>query len=320
MDSDVYARAGGGRSSGSRGFSSGRSYNRITPPSSPHINQPVKPQTPYGAQPNQPVQTPSFGRSLLYGIGGGLIGSAIGSMLFGNRGYAGNQGWGGGGFGDILIILVIVIAGGIYFIVKRYREHKQEMQVAGMAGPSYGQQYTYPAYSEPTPEQTMSDIDYENHVTFGLRHIKELDPTFDENRFKEQAEDMFFKIQSAWTRRDLTSIQNIVSPQLLKSFKEEIDEYIEKGWVNRLENIAIRQVEIVDAAQSHGEEYITVKFLASLLDYKVDEKTNQVISGSTSEPVKFHEYWTFQRNVGEKNWVLGGITQESDYYNKDYLQ
>jgi len=57
----------------------------------------------------------------------------------------------------------------------------------------------------------------------------------------------------------------------------------------------------------------TVKFLASLLDYTVDETNNQVISGSSMDPVKFLEYWTFQRKTGERSWVLGGITQEGDY-------
>ncbi|MCX8023246.1 MAG: hypothetical protein N2745_10795, partial [Syntrophorhabdaceae bacterium] len=145
LDADLYARAGGGRSSGSRGFSSGGSINRATPPPSPRTYQPAQPQAPKMTQPTPPAQTPSFGRSLLYGIGGGLIGGAIGSMLFGNRGYAGTQGWGGGGFGfgDILIILLII--GIIYFIVKRYRARKQEMEavsLAGASGASYGQPYT----------------------------------------------------------------------------------------------------------------------------------------------------------------------------------
>ena len=82
--------------------------------------------------------------------------------------------------------------------------------------------------------------------------------------------------------------------------------------INRLENIAVREVEIVQAGQNRGEEFITVKFYANLLDYIVDDKNGQIISGSTSDPVKFLEYWTFSRNVGEKNWVLAGITQENN--------
>ena len=72
-------------------------------------------------------------------------------------------------------------------------------------------------------------------------------------------------------------------------------------------------MDIVDAVQDQGEEYITVKFLANLLDYTVDDTTNNVVSGSTSDPVKFLEYWTWTRRVGERNWMLAGITQERDY-------
>lgn len=74
-----------------------------------------------------------------------------------------------------------------------------------------------------------------------------------------------------------------------------------------------RKVTIIGAGQNLGEEFITVKFLASLLDYLVDEGSGQILSGSSTDPVKFLEYWTFSRNVGGKNWVLNGITQEGDY-------
>ncbi len=83
---------------------------------------------------------------------------------------------------------------------------------------------------------------------------------------------------------------------------------------NHLENIAVRQLKIVDAVQDQGEEYITIKFLASLLDYDVNVTTGSVITGSSTDPVKFPEYWTFTRKVGERNWALAVITQERDYH------
>jgi predicted lipid-binding transport protein (Tim44 family) len=44
----------------------------------------------------------------------------------------------------------------------------------------------------------------------------------------------------------------------------------------------------------------------------VNETDGHIFSGSLNDPVKFLEYWTFSRNVGEKNWILAGITQEGD--------
>jgi predicted lipid-binding transport protein (Tim44 family) len=311
MESLAFARAGGGRSSGSRGFSSGSSYQRSTPSQPSGTYQQRQQTRPQGSPVQQPA--PSFGRSLLYGIGGGLLGGMVGSMLFGGRGYAGGGGgWGGGGgfgFGDLIIILIIV--GIIYFVVKRYRARKQEMLMS-TAGAGYASSPSY-GYNEAAPEQTYEPTIPGDTVSQGLRYIKEMDPSFDEKSFKELVEDMFFKIQGAWTKRDINVVKDLLAPQMLNTFQNDVDTYIANKQFNRLENIAVRQVEIVDAAQDQGEEYITIKFLASLLDYTTDETGNRLISGSSTDPVKFLEYWTFTRKIGNRNWILAGITQERDY-------
>jgi predicted lipid-binding transport protein (Tim44 family) len=249
-----------------------------------------------------------MGRSFLSGLGGGLLGGMIGSMLFG--GMAGARGWGGTGgfgFGDIIIILIILAI--VFFVIKRFRMRKtMEMSSTGAAyAPS-----TY-SYNEPATDPSYEPSPRDGAIARGLRHISDMDSTFNEASFKEKAEDSFFKIQSAWTKRDLSSVKNMLSQQIQNTFQDDINRHIANKQLNRLENIAVRQVEIVDAVQDQGEEYITVKFLASLLDYVVDETNGKTISGSTSDPVKFLEYWTFTRKIGERNWLLAGITQEGDY-------
>lgn len=303
MESLAHARAGGGRSSGSRGFTSGsgsRSSQGTTttrPAQQPGMTQPT---------PAQPT-SPGMGRSFLSGLGGGLLGGMIGSMLFGGRAGAAGGGSGGFGFGDLIIILIIL--GIVFFVIKRFRARKaMEMSSTGAAyAPS-----SY-SYNEPAKDTYYEPSSRGGSITQGLVHISEMDPAFNEAGFKESIEDNFFKIQSAWTKRDLGNVRNLLTPQMFNTFQDDVSRFIANKQFNRLENIAVRQVDIVDAVQDQGEEYITVKFLASLLDYVVDETTGQTASGSTSEPVKFLEYWTFNRKVGEKNWLLAGITQEGDY-------
>ena len=308
MESIVFARAGGGRTSGS----GSRTYQRTTPTQTPSSTQQRTQQPTTQATPPIQQPQPSFGKSLLYGIGGGLMGGMIGSMLFGGHGNAaGGGGWGGGGFGFGDIIILLVIAGIAYFIYKKYRARKAEEMQMSAAGAGYSPSY---GYSEPAPEPAYEPAPQQgDSVSQGLRHIAEMDPSFDDNKFKELAEDNFFKIQSGWTKRDLSSIRNLLTPQMLNTFQTDINNYIANKQINRLENIAMRQVEIVDAVQDQGEEYITVKFLANILDYTVDETNSQLISGSSSDPVKFLEYWTFTRKIGDRSWILAGITQEADY-------
>jgi predicted lipid-binding transport protein (Tim44 family) len=306
LESEVFARAGGGRSSGSRGYSSGGSSQR-SPGAAP------APQQREYQQPRQQPQTPpaSAGRSFLSGMAGGLVGGLLGGMLFRSLGFAGGSEAGGGGFGfgDILIILIIL--GVIYFLVKWFRS-RQTMQMnaagAGSLPYSFPLPSSAPTYVPPVPEERIEEPKGE-----GLRNIKAMDPYFSEGSFKDLAEDNFFKIQSAWTKRDIRGVSHLLNPEMLNTFQKDVDKLLSEKRMNRLENIAVREVEIVEAGQDRGEEFITVKFYANLLDYVVDEINNQIVSGSSTDPVKFMEYWTFSRNVGEKHWVLAGITQEEDF-------
>jgi len=306
LETAADARAGGGRSSGSRGFSSGTrssgsgsTYNRSTPSQGTNPAQ----------QPTAPQQT-SPGRSFLYGLGGGLAGSMLGSLLFGRSGYGGMGGGGGGfGFGDIIILLII--AGILYWVYKRYKA-KKAMQMSSSSATGYS---SYSSNEQPAYDYGNTGYGAQpagDPVGEGLRHIASTDPSFNENAFCEIAEDLFFKIQGGWTRRDLTPISDLLTPQMRETLQADIDRYLADKKINRLENIAVRNVEIVDAVQDQGEEYLTVRYTASLLDFETDE-SGKLISGSSTDPVKFLEYWTYTRKVGDRSWRLAGITQERDY-------
>jgi len=298
MDSEVFARGGGGRSSGSSG--SGKSYSRPSPP-------PSQPQAP--PQQAQPAAPPAgAGRSFFSGMAGGIMGGMLGGMLFRSLGFADSgTGEGGFGFGDLLLIMVIL--GIIYFLVKRFRSRNtMQMSTAGAGSYSYPAPTPIPVYAPPALEAGTEETKLD-----GLRHIREMDSSFSEKSFKDLSEDIFFKIQGAWTKRDLSNVRNLLSPNMLSVFQQDVNRMLAEKRINRLENIAVREVKIVDAGQERGEEFITARFYANLLDYTTDEKSAQVISGSTSDPVKFVEYWTFSRNVGEKNWVLAGIAQENGH-------
>ena len=71
----------------------------------------------------------------------------------------------------------------------------------------------------------------------------------------------------------------------------------------------MRKVEISEAWQETGKDYVTVFFTANLLDYTVDDKTGQVVEGDKLNPVKFQEFWTFCRDVGGSRWQLSAINQ-----------
>jgi predicted lipid-binding transport protein (Tim44 family) len=143
----------------------------------------------------------------------------------------------------------------------------------------------------------------------GIANVRQMDAGFDPARFSDTASDIFFKVQAAWMNRDMREAVAVITPEMSDILQKDCDRLRGQGRVNRLENIAVRSVDVTEAWQESGQDYVTVHFLANLLDYTVDERSGQVVEGNRSEPVKFEEFWTFVRPVGPNPWRLTAIQQ-----------
>ncbi len=286
---DAWARAGGRSSGGSRGsrsFSSPVSPLRPTQPSTP----------PSSFQQPQP-QRSGWGGGLMGGLAGFALGGLLGSMLFGH-------GMGGG----IGLIEILLIAGGAFLIYRLMRSR----QAAPVPAPSYGRG-SGGGQPQGRPEPKMSQAQAvdtgPSDLDRGLSHIRQMDSGFDPARFTDTASDLFFRVQAAWMARDMSQASASITPEMADILQKDCDRFRGQGRINRLENIAVRSVTVTEAWQETGRDYVTVHFLASLLDYTVDERSGQVVEGSRTEPVKFEEFWTFVRPVGPNVWRLSAIQQ-----------
>jgi predicted lipid-binding transport protein (Tim44 family) len=119
---------------------------------------------------------------------------------------------------------------------------------------------------------------------------------------------MIYKIQGAWNKQDVNTLRGLCGGELMKSWEEEIGQLKARGQKNRMDNIALRDSDITEVWTENGEDFITVKLHANLLDYTVDDK-GAVVSGSDANSVEFEEYWTFTRPVGPNAWKLTAVQQ-----------
>lgn len=303
------ARAGGGRSFGSRGS---RSYSRpVMPPSQMPSRQyapsrPVTPMTPPYQQPAGGGLFRNFGGSFLGSMAGGMLGGMLFRSLGFGGGYGGGYG-GGGGIGLFEILLLVGIGYVIYRFVKKNRndrgDYGQQGNVINMN--DYQNQGSPQGYQQPQSYEPERD-----ELEEGLSHISQVDPSFDERRFNDNVMDIFFKIQGGWMNRDLSGVSNLLTDEMRGIMQSDLDTLIREKRVNRLENIAVRSVEISEAWQESGKDFITAMIYANLLDYTTDDTTGAVVAGSKTEPVKFEEYWTFTRSVGNNPWKLAAINQK----------
>jgi predicted lipid-binding transport protein (Tim44 family) len=250
----------------------------------------------------QPAPAGGFMR----GLAGGIVGGLLGGMLFRSLGFAGGMGEGfGGGFGLMDLLLLGGIAYLIFWFVRRNRAAREAHATAyssQMSADPYGGGTSTATLDAPAPS-------WQHDRDRGLGHVRQMDPGFDEAAFREFCTDRFFQIQAAWMRRDGDKLRPLLTEEMQAIFAKHIDAAKAKRQINKLENITVRSVELTEVWQEQGQDYVTVRILANLLDYTVDETTGKVTDGSDSVPVKFEEFWTWVRPIGRNDWRLSAINQ-----------
>ncbi len=279
---------------GGRSFSGSRTFQR---PSAPLRSAPGSGYTTFNRR-------PFGGSSFMRGLGGGLLGGMLGGMLFGRPAYGGMGGIGGSGIG---LIEILLFGGLAWFLFKRFVRPSGPPRASGDRFDRAGGWNVEDLTGRIAGSQAMPDIAPASSAAGGLEAVQRSDPHFDPDLFREGAQDIFFKIQAAWMRRDLSPVESLVGTDLAAQYRRQMDELKAQGRINRLENIAVRSVEIVDGGLDQGHAWVTVEFNANLLDYTVDEKTGAVIEGDPTQPVKFQERWTFAAPQGTSAWKLEEI-------------
>ncbi len=324
------ARFGGGSSFGSRGsrsvaprssnsyggsnsYHSGASRPSNTAPSYPNT-PPVSPAPGFGA--------PAFGGGggFMRGMVGGMAGGFLGSMLFRSMGYgAYGSSMGGGGGGGIGLLEILLIGGLLFFVFRFVMARAATSGGPGLGYPQQPQNDDRQQFSSgrpdlrvvesSTPRMDSGPMDEQTVVDA----IRRYDGAFDMARFKDSRVDDFFRIQAAWAQRDLTQIRPLVATEIAASLEKELGGLKQSGRINHIENVAVRETQIMEAWQEMGKEFVTLRFYANLLDYTVEESSGAVVEGDKNQPKKFEEFWTYVREVGRPDspWLLTAIEQQS---------
>jgi predicted lipid-binding transport protein (Tim44 family) len=243
--------------------------------------------------PQQPAPRRGIFGGLMGGLTGFALGGLIGSMLFGGMG----QGFGGG----LGLLELLLIGGAIFFVFRMLRGRSETPAYAGAGTYGSGQGWSTGGggvVMETPPSQ--SDLDR------GIGHIRGMDASFDPTAFAEWAKATFVDVQAGIVKRDLTAVRDRLTPQEFARLLAQCDELGGARRTNRIERVQIGRAEVSEAWQENGQDWVTVDFTVSLVDYTVDDATGAVVEGATT-PVDIQEYWTFTRPVGPKPWRLSAI-------------
>lgn len=272
----------------------------------------------------------SFAKGFLGGMAGGMLGSMLFRGTPSASGIVGGAGdWGasrsGGGIG---ILEILVLGGLIYLVYRLFSKSQQKTETQfdsfrrdpdmgsssrdlsqGSSGAYSSGAHSGGAYSGSYGGATPAPFGSPSQPGSFASQFEE-NPVFDSEEFKEERMDDFMRIQAAWNHRDLSGVSGLIDLDLKRQFDEDLSKLKSAGRINKVENIAIRNCDLVESWQEDGREYVCLRFKANVTDTVLDEKTGQILEGDPLRPVKFEEDWTFSRPLSDrmgKNWKLAAI-------------
>lgn len=306
LASEADARAGGGKSYGSRGtrsynYDGGRPLERsIVPPST---TRPSPSAQPYGTpgQTARPLPQAGNSRPFLSGLAGGLLGVGLASMLFGS-------GFGGTAMGGMFgLLLQLMLIGGLVWLVLRVLRGRR----AAMAGPMEG-----PAVANQPMARGRFDLGAGRAGGSGLgigRRAPDREDTVplelkdaDFNEFSG----LLVRVQEAWSAGDLNALRVIATPEMVQYLGEDLAEHASRGVANRVERTRFLEGQSIESWSEQDRDYATVRMRWSAFDYMVRiDQPDVVIEGDRNQISEAEEVWTFMRQRPNGRWLLSAIQQ-----------
>jgi hypothetical protein len=129
-----------------------------------------------------------------------------------------------------------------------------------------------------------------------LRKLAEKDPAFQWAAFEARVRTIYEEFAAGWVARDPLRCRPFLSDNLFQSQCYWIDLYKASHVINRNDGAAVAGVELASVTTDAHFDAITVRVYASGLDYHVTED-GKVLSGSTTVPRRYTEYWTLIRGA-----------------------
>lgn len=131
-----------------------------------------------------------------------------------------------------------------------------------------------------------------------MARLQQKDPAFNEQSFKDYAQNAFYKVQEAWESQNLQVGRPYMSDPLMQRYATQISDIQSRGEKNILENMVLGHMNITNIRTDNAFDYITLQMDASAADYTID-RNGKFMRGSKT-PQHFTEYWTFLRKVTAK--------------------
>jgi predicted lipid-binding transport protein (Tim44 family) len=231
----------------------------------------------------------------------------------GGGGFGGGEGGGGRGVGIYILFQLlfrIALLGhgiGALFLIAAF----VIIFVLRRGGPS-AQRFWAARQSQGRAARKHS-AQRERRVELAAAEASEDNPAFAPDYVREQAANLFTRIQQAWDAGDRAALGRLVGSDLLAEWERRLDDFDRKGWRNRVQVVTGPKVQYLGLTNRNDskDDRVTVRIEAKLRDYVEDRSGNHLKrTGRMSETVPVREFWTLGRR--DNRWILLSIEEGAE--------
>ncbi|HNP26564.1 MAG TPA: TIM44-like domain-containing protein [Nitrosomonas sp.] len=244
--------------------------------------------TPNQQQAPAPARTPASPGGGGSKWGGALAGLAAGGLL-----AALFMGGAFEGINMIDIIMLILIAGVIFFIVRMMRKPRTEASSQPMQYSSVNAATQGGATSPPFGQTTASSFESADMNQSNIPADFKVEP------FLRNAKMSFIRLQAANDVGDVNDIREYTTPEMFAEISMQIQE---RGNSSQKSEVMFLDASLLDVETGNDSAIASVRFIGQMRELP------------DGEPEAFDEVWHVEKNLKdpESVWLLAGIQQVSD--------
>lgn len=137
------------------------------------------------------------------------------------------------------------------------------------------------------------------------------DPAFNETSFCDKMSNLYVQMQNGWTAHDISSLRPYFTDELFTRLERQLAQKTQQGLTNYVENIAVLESRLLGFRRDDKEDHAILRLRTRIVDYTVNDKTGEVVTGSKTQE-KFMTYeWELTRTTGQTTLENDGLTKIS---------
>ncbi|MHB1654053.1 MAG: TIM44-like domain-containing protein [Desulfitobacteriaceae bacterium] len=258
----------------------------------------------------------SSGRSFGGSFSGGGLSGGFGGFSFFPFFWGGPFLGGGGSSGGLFGLLFLLVIG--YLVLKtlrRSRGWRQNRPYNPGPRPIEREDYSeqMPVDLSGRPITNTEELQrFAKAISFtreNMNYYAQSFPRWDRDYLVARVRQVYFWLQDAWNRQDLTGNNEHLTPRLSSEYRQNLEGMRARGERNMIKEPVLESgdIEFIHSHLGEDSQHFIAMLSASLIDYTVDAQ-GRVISGDNTHRLYFTEFWELVWQ-GE-NWVLSNIYQE----------